>query len=66
MAKYRVLNPRDIPKGRYIIRFKKGDEEQRYFEGDEFEPPKGFDLERFVKGGFVEPVSAAKKVTKDG
>lgn len=49
MATYRVLNPRGIPKGRHILRV--GD--KRWYEGDEFDPPRGIDLERFIVGGFI-------------
>ena len=37
--KYRVLNPRKMPKGTWIVRF--GDD--RWYEGDVFMPPRGFD-----------------------
>ena len=56
-----VRNPRGIPAGRHIIKYHvcaegRGDpndhsacEEQRWFEGDTFDPPEGFGLERFLQ-----------------
>lgn len=58
---YIVQNPRGIPAGRHIIRFHRhadGREDaadhstcyqQRWFEGDAFEPPDGFGLDRFLQ-----------------
>ena len=59
--KYRVLNPRNIAHGRYIVRHvdKAGVEILRLFEGDVFEPPAGFDIKRCLRDGFIEPAAGA-------
>lgn len=48
-AAYIVANPRGIPEGRHILRV--GD--QRWYEGDAFAPPKGCDVQRLVRDGFI-------------
>jgi hypothetical protein len=60
--KYRVLNPRNLPAGAWIIRF--GSE--RWYEGDEFTPPKGMGLERFLAQGFLKEVGDGKRKETDG
>ena len=57
-GRYRVLNPRGLPKGTWIIRFrnKKAGIDARWHEGDVFDPPPGMDMERFLRDGFVEEV----------
>ena len=55
--KYRVLNPRGMANGTWIVRFGK----ERWFAGDEFAPPKGFDKDgRLERNGFVERVKAGR------
>ena len=46
---YTVLNPRGIPKGRHILRVG----EERWYEGDRFDPPKGCDVKRLLRDGFI-------------
>ena len=64
-GRFRVANPRGIPAGRTIITYhvcakSMKDErdaakhvgvcnERRWLEGDAFDPPEGFDLERFLQ-----------------
>ncbi len=61
-----VMNPRNIPLGRHIILWHVCEDditeghdqcfEDRWYEGDEFIPPEGFGLKRFLDGGFLEAV----------
>lgn len=46
---YVVANPRGIPHGRHIIRTG----EVRWYEGDRFDPPKGCDVKRLERDGFI-------------
>lgn len=49
---YIVRNPRGIPQGRHILRV--GDE--RWYEGDRFDPPAKCDIKRLLRDGFIEEV----------
>uniref|UniRef100_A0A6M3XNZ0 Uncharacterized protein n=1 Tax=viral metagenome TaxID=1070528 RepID=A0A6M3XNZ0_9ZZZZ len=53
MQKYIVLNPNKIPKGIQLISWK----EKVWFEGDEFVPPKGLNIERLLRNGHIEEVT---------
>lgn len=62
--RYRVLNPRGIPATSsageriHILRFKRGELDVRFYEDDVIEDvPAGFDLPRFLAGGFLEEVT---------
>ena len=51
--KYRVLNPRKMPKGTWIVRFG----EERWYEGDVFSAPRGFDKDgRLLRNRFIKEV----------
>ena len=51
--KYRVLNPRQMPKGAWIVRFG----EERWYEGDVFSAPRGFDKDgRLLRNRFIKEV----------
>ena len=55
--KYRVLNPRNIRKGVAIIGYTRDGETTRWYEGDVFEAPDGFDPDgRLLKQGYIEEV----------
>jgi hypothetical protein len=58
-GRYRVLNPRGLPAGAWIIRFKSkaAGVDERWCEGDTLDPPKGMDIKRFLRDGFVEEVT---------
>ena len=58
-AAYRVLNPRGIPEGRHILR----NGEQRWYEGDSFDPARArvnattpCDVEGQLRDGRIEEV----------
>lgn len=50
ITKYRVLNPRNIPKDVPILTV--GD--MRLYEGQTFAPPAGMDVARLLERGFIE------------
>lgn len=60
--KYRVLNPRGLPAGAWIIRFGA----ERWCEGDDFAPPRGMGLDRFLAQGFLEEVGDGRRKEADG
>ena len=58
-AAYRMLNPHGVPKGRSILR----NGEQRWYEGDSFDPARArvnattpCDVERLLRDGLIEAV----------
>ena len=58
-GRFRVINPRGIPKGRYIIRSGK----RRYFEGNEYD---GDSVEHWLERGFIEPMDGGvTEVSRD-
>ena len=50
---YRVLNPKNIPKGIPILSWR----EFNWYEGDIFSCPEGMSVERILAQGFVEEVT---------
>jgi hypothetical protein len=50
--RYVVQNPRRIPGGRHILR----SGERYWFEGDDFEPPKGCDVARLLRDRLIKEV----------
>ena len=48
-AKYIVANPNGIPEGVRIISWG----EHEWYEGDDFDPPKGLKLDRLLKDGYI-------------
>lgn len=57
-GRYRVINPRGIPAGHFIIRnVKHGKETGRWFEGDEYD---GDSVEHWLQRGFIVPVDGGE------
>jgi len=52
--KYRVRNPNGIPKDIQLISWKG----REWFEGDEFIPPRGLNIERLLRNGHIEEVTS--------
>lgn len=50
--KYIVRNPNGIPQGVHIISY----QGKLWYEGDAFAPPKGLNIERLLRQGFIEEV----------
>lgn len=50
--RYIVQNPRHIPEGRHILRWG----QKYWYDGDDFEPPKGCDVARLLRDGLIKEV----------
>ena len=62
-GRYRVINPRGIPAGRFIIRERKGGKDTgRWFEGEEYD---GDSVEHWLERGFIVPTDGGETIATD-
>lgn len=54
---YIVRNPKGIPQGVHIISWGDAENPTRWYEGDDFTPPSGMNIERLLAGGYIEEKS---------